>query len=269
MHRFHPRTEQLIDTLQTGSWHAILLSGPAGVGLHHVSDAIHGGTSIVAIHPDDTKAAPLISVETIRTLYEQTRGKSTSHQYVVIHDADTMTSAAQTAFLKLLEEPGDTVRFILTSHRHERLLPTVHSRLQHHTVQPISTQQFDELMTSLGVKDQKTRTQLRFIAEGLPDELEKLVTDKEYFEARSKLVTDAKTLLSAPMYEKLLLVNSYREDRGAALRLVEAAINIVRKSISLKPAHALVKQLESLLQAENRLRANGSVRLVLARFVLQ
>lgn len=268
MHRFHPQTDQLIDSLKNASWHAILLSGPNGIGLERVSDSITGGTSI-AIRPDETKANPIISVETIRTLYEQTRGKSTEHQYVVIHNADAMSHAAQTAFLKLLEEPGDSVRFILSSHRHEQLLPTIRSRVQHHTIQPLSDEQTQKFISFLGVKDQKTRTQLQFIANGLPDELEKLVSDKEYFEASSKLVTDAKQLLSAATYDKLLLVNSYREDRSVALQLVEAAINIVRKSLSAKPSHSLVEQLESLLAAEARLRANGSVRLVLARLVLQ
>lgn len=268
MNRFHPNTDKLIDTLQTTSWHAILLSGPKGVGLERVSDAISNNTSIVIL-PDATKANPIISVETVRTLYEQTRGKSISDQYVIIHDADTMTHAAQTAFLKLLEEPGDTIRFILTSHRHEHLLPTIHSRVSRHTIQPLTAKQSDEFMTLLGVKDEKTRTQLKFIAEGLPDELEKLVNDKEYFQASSQLVTDAKQLLAAPIYEKLILVNSYREDRSAALHLIEAATNIVRKGLSHKPSHELVTQLERLLEAEKRLRANGSVRLVLARLVLQ
>lgn len=268
MNRFHPQTEKLIENLRTAPWHAVLLSGPRGIGLQHISDAIHSGTAII-IRPDDTKASPVISVETIRTLYEQTRGKSSSDQYIVIQDADTMTGAAQTAFLKLLEEPGDTIRFILTSHRHEHLLPTVRSRLQHYTVQPLSPEQSDDFMTFLGVKDLKTRTQLRFIAEGLPDELEKLVNDKEYFEANTKLVTDAKLLLAGKVYNKLLLVNSYREDRSAALQLIEAATNIIRKSLSLRPSHELVEQLENLLMAETRLRSNGSVRLVLARLVLQ
>lgn len=257
----------LIETLQNSAWHAVLLSGPKGVGLARISDVITGPVSITIL-PDETKANPIITVETIRTLYEQTRGKSTQDQYVVIHNADTMSHAAQTAFLKLLEEPGDSIRFILSSHRHEQLLPTVRSRLQHHTIQPLSSEQTQDFISSLGVKDQKTRTQLQFIADGLPDELEKLVNDQEYFEASSKLVTDAKQLLSATPYDKLLLVNSYREDRATALQLVGAAINIVRRSLSTKPSHGLIEQLDSLLAAETRLRANGSVRLVLARLVL-
>lgn len=264
------QTTALVESLRAASWHAILLSGRAGVGLTSAVRDIHNNSpDILTISPDPTKKTPHITVETIRDLYEQTRGKSTTNQYVIVRDAHTMTGAAQTAFLKLLEEPNSSVRFILTTDQPERLLATVRSRLQHHRIHPLTLQESDTFIKQLGVTDAKKLAQLRFIAEGLPDELERLATDDEYFKNASALVKDAKDLLSVPSYDKLLVINGYRDDRVRAMLLIRAAINIVRKSLSTKPSGDHVVQLERLLEAEDRLRENGNVRIVLSRLVLQ
>ncbi len=48
----------------------------------------------------------------------------------LIDDAERMTPAAQSAFLKTLEEPSDSTLFILVSSQPEALLPTIRSRCQ-------------------------------------------------------------------------------------------------------------------------------------------
>jgi DNA polymerase III delta prime subunit len=46
----------------------------------------------------------------------------------IIRDADCMNMQAQNAFLKLLEEPPASARFVLCAENPEKLLPTVRSR---------------------------------------------------------------------------------------------------------------------------------------------
>lgn len=86
-------------------------------------------------HPDfiyinEEKA---LNIEKTRWLKEVTKyGPSLSKNMIIlIENAQTMTSGAANAFLKLLEEPVTGVTFILISPSVDMLIPTIISRCQH------------------------------------------------------------------------------------------------------------------------------------------
>ena len=120
----------------------------------------------------------------------------------------------------------------------------------------------------LGVEDQTKRIQLTFIASGLPAELSRLVNDDDYFAARAAIITDARTLLQASSYDKLLVAQKYQSDRTNALQLVDSAMYIIRRSLAANPQPLLVQQLEGLLNIRENIAAQHNVRLQLASFVL-
>lgn len=264
----HADTERMIVELQHSSPQSLLISGQEGVGLLDIARAVVNGNQLTIVTPDDSKASRPISTEAIRQLYETTRSKSVDRQYVIIDEADAMTASAQGAFLKLLEEPGVKIHFILTSSRPDDLLPTILSRVQHRVISPITREQSDAFLTELGISDATTRQQLLYIAEGLPEELARLVSDEVYFQEASQRTKDARDLLQAQPYEKLLRINSYRENRANAQQLLDAAIRMTRRSLSSHPDKSLITQLDKLLVASERLRANGNVRLTLTQLVL-
>jgi hypothetical protein len=78
------------------------------------------------------------SVEEIRKIQDLTRAKRLSALTIQINGADRMNEAAQNAFLKLLEEPGDNVTFLLHVVEISKILPTIKSRAQiyYHRVSP-------------------------------------------------------------------------------------------------------------------------------------
>ena len=153
--------------------HALLLSGPRGVGKTLVTEALantllisqHQGepSRITALieagtHPDLIQIMPeagkkTISVDQIRYLGE--RLSLTPHlgelKIAVINPAESMTIQAANALLKTLEEPpGDTVILLLTSNK-GRLPQTVKSRCRHIAFQlPTTQQSIDWLSRSLG-----------------------------------------------------------------------------------------------------------------------
>ena len=107
------------------------------------------------LRPQDTKEKidnenGTISVEMIRQLYDQTRARHTSPQIFIIDDADRMSRGAQNAFLKLLEEPGKQIYFILTSHNPQNLLPTIRSRTQNVVLQALDKTESSTFIESLG-----------------------------------------------------------------------------------------------------------------------
>lgn len=272
MLQLHPASQAQIDRLASNLPQSLLLSGPVGVGLATLARQIAGKNLAGFIYPKSQKgdADPegTVSVEMIRDLYDSTRSKQKSARIIIIDNADRMSPSASGAFLKLLEEPTEHTHFILTSHRPQALLPTIRSRVQEVKIQPLDATHSEEYLTLLNISDKTKRMQLQFIASGLPAELTRLADDSEYFAKKAELMGDARTLLTAKTYEKLLIVQKYQSSRELALQLLDSALIIARRGVSAKPQQALIAQLESLLTARENIAANFNVRLQLTQLVL-
>lgn len=253
---------------------SLLIAGPEGVGLSTLGEYIAhstGATTIRVLPEKDEKIdieKGILSVEVIRRLYDQTKSLRSDHMIVIIDYAERMAVAAQNAFLKLLEEPSQHTHFMLLSHAPDSLLPTVLSRVVRYDVRPLSTKQTNDFLDKLGVHDDKKRTQLLYMAHGLPAELHRLTHDDHYFEVRSHRMRDARTLLQGGLYDKLKIAHSYKDNRENALLLLNDAMYMIQRSISDNPSEQLIKHIDSVLTAHQKIAANGNIRLCLARLVL-
>jgi hypothetical protein len=266
----HPRTQEFITHSAKSIPQSLLITGVNGVGLLTIAQHIAASHSPVVhmIEPLAVGKSKSITVEQIRDLYDTVRTRSDGKRIIIIDDADVMTHAAQNAFLKLLEEPGAQTHFILLSHHTDQLLPTIQSRVQQQEIYPIDSNQTRKYLDELGVGDERKKQQLLYIADGLPAELHRLVHDNDYFDASAQRMKDARELLRASTYEKLLIAHRYRDNREQAIGLVEAAIHITRRTLSDNAQTGLVKQLSALTTAYDGLQANHNIRLCLARLVL-
>ena len=269
----HPATKKRLDILSRQLPQSVLLTGELGVGLLTLARTLAGEQLISLLRPKgangevDTQSGT-ISVEMIRGLYEQARSKHTTRQVIIIDNADRMSLGAQAAFLKLLEEPGSKIHFILTSHTPEKLLATVRSRTQQTQVSALTPAQTKDLLKQLKVVDTTKQAQLSFIAEGLPAEITRLTNSDEYFKQRAKIMTDARRILQAEAYDRLLLMQEYQSDRSKTLQLIDAVLLIARRSLSEKPQASLVQQIERLLDIQTNIHANHNIRLQLGRLIL-
>ncbi|RKZ70786.1 MAG: DNA polymerase III subunit delta' [Gammaproteobacteria bacterium] len=143
--------------------HAILLTGPVGIGLEHFSKCLtagllceNSGADAQACgdcrschlikgesHPDLFNIEPeepgkQIKVEEIRKLIDSIHLKSQYRRYkiAVIAPADAMNRSAANSLLKTLEEPPEHSLLILLSHRPNLLPITIRSRCQHMRFNP-------------------------------------------------------------------------------------------------------------------------------------
>jgi len=96
----------------------------------------HCHKALQNIHPDLFLAeggagARSFHIDAIRTIRQQAivLPNEAEHKVFVLHNAHTMTTEAQNALLKLLEEPPDYVCLILTAPARKLLLQTVISRV--------------------------------------------------------------------------------------------------------------------------------------------
>ena len=252
--------------------HSILLSGKEGCGLDTAAQWLadtSNATSLVILPEYDDRVdieKGRITIGVIRRLYEQTRVKSTQQRCVIISQADTMTTEAQHAFLKLLEEPGDTVSFILLCHAPDRLLRTVTSRVQQVRIRPIDRHQSELLLTSLGSDDLTIRTQLLFIAEGLPGRLTRLVQSKELFKVEVARLRMARTVIQGDSYQRLIACHQVKDSREDARALVSYMIRLLRHDVTQKQVAGadMLNLLNRLESAQSRLDANANIRIALA-----
>lgn len=270
---FHPASHDLINRLRVHLPQSLLVSGERGTGLTSTAKYIAGGQVVAIVEPVDVKGTVdhergTIKIEAIRQLYEQTRAKHTSPQAVIIDSADHMSHGAQNAFLKLLEEPNEHIHFILTAHNPRALLPTIHSRVQEVTLLSITAEQTAAFLREQGVTDAKKLAQLRFIADGLPAELGRLIADDDYFAIRAGNMGDARTFIQGTTFERLEVAFKYSTQREKALQLLDSALTILRKSLSSNPEPRLIAQLERTLAAREAIDTNHHARLQLTRIVV-
>ena len=154
--------------------------------------------------------------------------------------------------------------FILLTHTPELLLRTIRSRSQMVEVRPVSAEQSQHILDSLKVTDATRRSQLIFIANGLPAELCRLVNDDARFQRRISLVKDARTFIQGTPYERLRISQIYKDDREAALILLADAMRQLRQAATLRDDTATIKMVQSFQHAHQRIYEQGNVRLQLA-----
>lgn len=222
----HPQTEQALESLIANPPHALLVSGPPGMGKRTVADwmarsvlAISGELEdypyFLSLQPKDGKA---IGIEVVRELEHGISLRIPSRQaiarIVIIYDAHLLTNEAQNALLKTLEEPPADTMIILTSSQTEALLPTVRSRMQ--TVEVIRPTK-DSLLALL-IADGVAKTdvaQLQALSGGLPG-LAVALARNDRSHPLVQAAQTARKLLQQSSFERLAQVDALAKDREQA-----------------------------------------------------
>lgn len=263
---YSPDGARIVARLKADLPQGVILTGPEGIGLRTAAADIAGSLTknIMTLGPDEKGT---IGIDEVRGLYAMGRSKGALSIFI-IDDADAMGREAQNALLKLLEEPAAAVRFILTSHAPERLLPTVRSRVAAYAVTRLSTEQSTGLLDTLKVTDPTVRAQLLFVAGGLPAALTRYATTPKDFTQRAASVRDARGFLQGSREDRLLCVARYKE-RTDALRLVGDMLTLLRQTIASAPKPGATDALDRLLGAAEALSTNASVRLTLTGLALE
>lgn len=265
----HPATRAQIDLMCRDLPQSLLLSGKYGVGLAEAARYIAqtlGVTPLFVLPEKDEKVdieKGTISVDVVRRLYATTKTVASQPRIIVIDYAERMGAQAQNAFLKLLEEPGHNTHFIILAHNTSQLLPTIRSRVQAVEVRTVRREDSEALLDTLGVNSPQKRSQLLFMAEGLPAELTRLFTDDTYFEARAQVLRDAKQYLEGSLYDRHTIAMRYKDSRQSALLLLEDAMKLIQRNVSQGKGQ-LIGTVDELLRAYEVISGNGNIRLQLA-----
>ena len=264
--------------------HAVLLSGPAGSGKRFAAEYFAARLLDVPIHALANQAyvtilAPergSLSIEAVRALQQSMRLKTVGSRPVrriaIIEQAHTLTTEAQNALLKLLEEPPIDTVLILTAENNRALLPTILSRVQ---VVAVEAPTIEQLRAYFKPQQLEKFDQAYSLSGGLPGLLAALLADGSEHPLLAS-VQQAKALLQQSTFERLAAVDTLAKQKDEAIHLLEALQRIAQAGIMqaagkedaarLKRWHHILKEVRS---AQSALAENASTKLVLSNVMLR
>lgn len=174
--------------------------------------------------PEDKQT---ISIEQIRDFTANTNTKQTENQFLIINPADSMTEAAENAFLKNLEEPSSHIHYLLITDKPYLLLPTILSRSQIFHLK--TNRNFEELSA---VSDDVKKT------------------------AKS-LITITSTEL--PKFADSL--SKHKDARSYTLKTIATAIEMLYKSYFKTENPKFLQKIPNLLTLYENIQNNGHIKL--------
>lgn len=275
-----PTTDRAVQAYLRSPSAVLILHGPAGVGkdqlakriladiLQIVQDKLRSYPYLVSIEPEKDS----ISIDQVRSLQSalirSVPGNQPIRRAVLVQNAQKLTSEAQNALLKSLEEaPEDTI-FVLCVDNLHNLLSTVVSRAQPLAVLPVS-----ETAAKKAFGDTAEVTKAFYMSGGRAGVLQAILEDQEHPLLAS--IDQAKEVLKKTPYERLLLVNSLSKDKPATEELLEAMLLLARISLTTsvkgsktkqaKQWHKIVKQVSAAQRSMSR---NAGTKLVLTDLFL-
>lgn len=275
----HPRTKRIVDLTISHLPHGLIIDGPSGTGVSTVAQAIArqlGSQPFIILPKKKIKNELTIDMDSgsiiiddIRDLYQQTRAKQPGkHVYIIDTGERTMTHGAQNAFLKLLEEPRQDVHFIIATHQFDQLLPTIISRSQRLSLLPITADQTAAFIDTFSITDDAKRTRLAFVGRGRPALIKRLIDNDTLYESRVDIMRDAKTMISGSPYDKLQIVQKYRDNRPDSITLIDDINYQLHTALRTQPSKQITQQMAHHLETRQRIIAGGNIRLQLAADVL-
>lgn len=276
---FHERTQRQVHTLINRLPQSLIIEGASGSGVKTVAEYLAGelNAETILIKPKKMKNnQPVVDeqegsiiIHDIRQLYEQTRGKTIQRQVFILDTGErSMTTGAQNAFLKLLEEPRSGVHFIIATHKLDEFLPTVRSRSQILHITPLKSTQIETLLTTRGVTDPAKRARIAFMGRGLPALITRLAEDDAFYDERVAIVLDAKALIGGSPYDTYPVAHKYRDKRPEALLLLEDICIQLRVIMRSQPDSRYAHKITRCLEAHQRITNGGNIRLQLANAML-
>lgn len=268
------QTQQSIARFCANPSHALLLVGPVGAGkkalADHVILEVVGTTGLDSVLNVESDKA--IGIEEIRNLQHflqlKRPGKAEWRRAVKIVNADSMTTEAQNALLKSLEEPPADTLFVLTARQLSGLKATIRSRVQVIPVKPLS---LAETETAYRIHHTGADiTKAYHLSGGYADLLDGLLNQPEHPLVQS--VNQAKQLLQATQFERLVLIDQLAKDKDRlplvlyALRRVVSAV--LANGGDQMTVAKLIATAKAIYQAEIDLQRNANPKLVLCDLLL-
>ncbi|HEX2615183.1 MAG TPA: AAA family ATPase, partial [Nitrososphaera sp.] len=213
--------------------HALMLTGAPGSGKASLAKAIcarllelDGVESLESYpyfehlaKPDGKQDIPIEEVRRVRRLLElKVPGKKAVRRVILIEDAHNLSSPAQNAILKTLEEPAHDTVFILGANSSGSVLPTIASRAQQINVRPAGLKAAKSYFDAYSEEVVESAWRL---SRGRPGLLAALLADDSGHPLKGA-IDEAKKFLGCSSYERFLEIDRLAADKYSLSVFLEA-----------------------------------------------
>jgi DNA polymerase-3 subunit delta' len=282
---FHPLTQIAVQQYLTAPAHALILYGATGIGKQTVAESIcaqllditpqslNSYPHYTIIHPESDSS---ISIDVIREVTKSTilkiPGNKPVSRVILICDAHKLTTEAQNALLKLLEEPPVGTILMLTVSDVNKLLPTIISRAQTLSVLLPPTTETTRALKSEGFTAADIDKAM-MLSGGYPGLLRVLLTSEDSHPLYEATVS-AREILGRKNYDRMLLVDNLSKDKQKIQNTLfiigqMARMTLSKQSLSVAEANRWRHILKSSYSATEQLRHNAQPKLVLTNLMLE
>jgi DNA polymerase-3 subunit delta' len=276
----HASTQKQVDNFLKSPLHALSLSGEPGAGKGTLAKFIaaqvlkidHGITE----HPyfsqlDGNDKVGIDEIRQLQTFLKlKVPGKAVYKRTVLLENLDGLRHEAQNALLKTIEEPPADTIIIVTYSLTNKVLPTLHSRLQNIKVMPVDLESAEQTLSDQF--NQKLIKQSYYMSGGQPGIMFSLL-EKESSHPLIGAIEEARRVLGMSRFERLNQVDKLIKNKDVATssildglyRLIDAGYKQAlekRRADELKPFSVRLKLIE---QAIRDLQENVQPKLVLSR----
>lgn len=230
-------------------------------------------------HPDITFVKPerdrkSISVDQVREIVSNAAivPQMSARRIFLIDDAENMTVQAQNALLKVLEEPEETVVFILTARSKSALLETVVSRCSVLTLTPVDEQIATEYISSVSKKEPADISAAYKSARGNIGAALNILKHKSASAAEEKAKQFAEIMQNGSEYDLLKLLLPLEKSRPKTLDFMNALevllVSLIRESKSKTLVGRYEKLYNKVLDGKTLLKSNTNLSLLLTSLVM-
>ncbi|HSH18548.1 MAG TPA: hypothetical protein VK978_04135 [Candidatus Saccharimonadales bacterium] len=281
----HAQTQASLQQFIDRPAHAVLILGAPGSGkqslarhlaavyLNVPQDHLDAHPYWFMVQPVDGKAIP---IDSIRELQRHTSlkipGKAAIARILVIDSAHLLTTEAQNALLKTLEEPPLDTVILMTASSADALLPTIQSRVRTLQVTPPASQELRQHCLAQGY-DASAIDKALMLSGGLPGLTLALLAEQDthpLYEATAI----ARTLLQSTAYGRLVQVDALSKQKQLCQDICfilgeMARMSLVRTAdMQSAAAQRWQRVLRASFVAQGQLRTNTHTKLVLINLML-
>jgi DNA polymerase-3 subunit delta' len=274
----HPLTLTAVQRFTDHPSHAVVLIGPSGIGkkslarrlardLLKTDDA--GLETTAYLHRINRGEERSISIEKVRGLehFLSRKVPGAAARVVIIEDAHLLTTEAQNALLKTLEEPPENTTLILATAHEQALLPTIRSRTSSLTVQRPASTLLTKHFADAGFDATKIR-QAELMSGGLPGLMTAMLSDSQDHPLIQAAAT-AREIIQKTTFERLAMVDSLSKQREYCLDILAILQQMAHISmVGGKYTPTWQRVLTTSYAASEKLRQNAQPKLVLMDLML-
>ena len=221
------------------------------------------------------------------------KGVESARKVYLIVDADKMSTSASNSLLKFLEEPSsETLAFLLTEQL-QRMIPTILSRCQTLSFQPLQPKAMAEVLVAEGVEE-SLATLLAHMTNNIDEALE-LSRDDWFAQAQKIVLKLYEVLKKNPLEAMVSLQGDWHQhfkekeqlDRGLDLLLLtfkdllyiqlgkkeqivfKKSFEMLNRFALKEPSTQIADKMTAILDAKRKLQGNMNPQLLMEQLVLK